>query len=147
MRDDCPDCAAYRGERAKQIRTGRGDLGDLLTRLALHESTTHRDPRLQPPSTRPDAERAPMATNTTRDYLTPVRPWGIGRLRPYPTTVELRFTTVAIDPVSQTGVFRDHSGQVIEMGKHGTSSGTETCTATNLDSQPDQGHDQDSQRD
>jgi putative ATP-grasp target RiPP len=33
------------------------------------------------------------------------------------------------------------------MGKHGTGSGTETATATNLDSQPDQGHDQDSQQD
>lgn len=44
MRADCPDCEAFRRERATQISTGTGDLGDLLTRVALHESTTHRKP-------------------------------------------------------------------------------------------------------
>lgn len=84
---------------------------------------------------------------STRDALVPVRPWGLDRLRPYPAIVKLPFVTVVIDPTSQTGVFRDHLGQKVEMGKHGTSSATETATATNLDSQPDQGHDQDDQRD
>lgn len=88
-----------------------------------------------------------MTTNTTRRRLTHVRPWGLGRLGPYPTTAKLPFATVVIDPDSQTGVFRDHLGEVVEMGKHGTSTGTETSTSTNLDSQPDQGHDQDSQGD
>jgi putative ATP-grasp target RiPP len=83
----------------------------------------------------------------TSDHVTPVRPWGADRLAPYPTTVKLPFTTVTIDPTTQTGVFHDHLGQVVEMGKHGTSSSTETSTSTNLDSQPDQGHDQDSQQD
>ncbi|GGV56063.1 hypothetical protein GCM10010294_01310 [Streptomyces griseoloalbus] len=146
MRADCPDCEDYREERATQIRTGRGDLGDLLTRVALHESTPRCMPRSQEP-VRPDAEGVPMTTNSTHDRLTPARPWGLGRLRPYPTTVKLPFTTVGLDPASQTGVFRDHLGHVVEMGKHGTSCGTETSTATNLDSQPDQGHDQDSQGD
>ncbi|GAA4030540.1 MULTISPECIES: putative ATP-grasp-modified RiPP [Streptomyces] len=88
-----------------------------------------------------------MAANTTRNQLVPVRPWGIGRLAPYPTTVKQPFTTVTIDPTTQTGVFYDHLRQVVEMGKHGTSSATATSTSTNLDSQPDQGHDQDSQQD
>lgn len=75
------------------------------------------------------------------------RPWGTGRLAPYPTTVKQLFTTVSIDPATQTGVFRDQHGHVVEMGKHGTSTGTETATSTNLDSQPDQGSDQDSNQD
>jgi len=52
-----------------------------------------------------------------------------------------------IDAETQTGVFRDRMGQVLEMGKHGTSSGTETSTTTNSDSAPDSGHDQDSTQD
>ncbi|MFJ5225405.1 putative ATP-grasp-modified RiPP [Streptomyces sp. NPDC088400] len=84
------------------------------------------------------------ATSATR--LT-ARPWGATRLAPYPTTVRRPHSTVTVDPVTQVGVFRDRYGQVVEMGKHGTSSGTETSTTTNSDSQNDQGHDQDSQRD
>lgn len=88
-----------------------------------------------------------MTGYATADQLRPARPWGVGRLGPYPTALKLPFTTVTIDPTTQTGVFRDSAGQVVEMGKHGTSSATATSTATNLDSQPDQGHDQDSQQD
>jgi putative ATP-grasp target RiPP len=84
---------------------------------------------------------------TSPDQLTPVRPWGAGRLAPYPTTTVLPHTTVTIDPTTQRGVFRDGAGQVVEMGKHGTSSGTETSTVTNSDSQNDQGSDQDSEQD
>ncbi|MFG2226973.1 putative ATP-grasp-modified RiPP [Streptomyces sp. NPDC048644] len=76
-----------------------------------------------------------------------LRPWGAGRLAPYPATVRRPHTTVTVDPATQLGVFRDRAGHVIEMGKHGTSSGTETSTITNSDSAPDQGHDQDSQQD
>ncbi|MEV5136212.1 putative ATP-grasp-modified RiPP [Streptomyces syringium] len=75
------------------------------------------------------------------------RPWGIGRLAPYPTTTHRPHATITIDPDTQLGVFRDRSGHVIEMGKHGTSSGTETSTTTNSDSKNDQGHDQDSNQD
>ncbi|WP_445524369.1 putative ATP-grasp-modified RiPP [Streptomyces cyslabdanicus] len=84
-----------------------------------------------------------VGTTAVRSAL----PWGVGRLSAYPTTVRLPFTSVTIDPATQTGVFRDQAGETVEMGKHGTSSGTETSTSTNLDSQPDQGHDQDSQQD
>lgn len=86
-----------------------------------------------------------MTTPATQ--LSPARPWGAGRLAPYPTTVHRPHTTVTIDSETQVGVFRDRLGQVVEMGKHGTSSGTETSTNTNTDSAPDQGHDQDSQQD
>lgn len=74
-------------------------------------------------------------------------PWGARRLAPYGVTTQLSHTTVTVDPTTQVGVFRDRAGQVVEMGKHGTSSGTETSTVTNSDSAPDQGHDQDSQQD
>ncbi|WP_028810957.1 putative ATP-grasp-modified RiPP [Streptomyces flavidovirens] len=84
---------------------------------------------------------------TSAEQLIPARPWGVGRLAPYPTTVRRPHATVTIDPGTQTGVYRDRLGQVVEMGRHGTSSGTETSTTTNSDSAPDQGHDQDSQQD
>ncbi|MGW2843942.1 putative ATP-grasp-modified RiPP [Streptomyces sp. NPDC001108] len=75
------------------------------------------------------------------------RPWGAGRLAPYPTVLRRPHSTVTIDPTTQLGVFRDHDGLLVEMGKHGTSSGTETSTTTNSDSRNDQGHDQDSNQD
>ncbi|MFF4482552.1 putative ATP-grasp-modified RiPP [Streptomyces sp. NPDC001520] len=75
------------------------------------------------------------------------RPWGLRRLGPYPTTAEMPFTTVTIDPDTQTGVFRDRDGLAVEMGRHGTSSATSTSTVTNLDSRNDAGSDQDSQQD
>lgn len=51
-------------------------------------------------------------------------------------------------PRTQTGVFRDGGGQVVEMGKHGTSRGTETSPqSTNMDSRNDTDHDQDSTQD
>lgn len=75
------------------------------------------------------------------------RPWGAGRLAPYPTAVRRLHASVAVNPDTQLGVFRDHAGQVVEMGAHGTSKGTETSTTTNADSKNDQGHDQDSEQD
>ncbi|MFC9266192.1 putative ATP-grasp-modified RiPP [Streptomyces zhihengii] len=75
------------------------------------------------------------------------RPWGADRLAPYPTVTHRPHASVTVDPATQLGIFTDHLGMVIEMGKHGTSSGTETSTTTNSDSAPDQGHDQDSEQD
>lgn len=86
-----------------------------------------------------------MTTSVTQP--TAPRPWGASRLAPYPKSVHRPHATVAIDPATQLGVFRDRAGQVVEMGKHGTSSGTETSTTTNSDSANDQGSDQDSQQD
>jgi putative ATP-grasp target RiPP len=139
MKAGCPDCETFRKERALQLRTGEGDLGDLLTRVALHEAKAHPVPA--------PTQGASMPAHSIPAALTPVRPWGLSRLAPYSTTTKLPYTTVVIDPTTQRGVFRDEQGRPVDMGKHGTSSGTETSTATNLDSQPDQGHDQDSQQD
>lgn len=69
-------------------------------------------------------------------------PWGVRRLAPYPTVTQLPYTTVTVDPATQLGVARDSTGQVVEMGKHGTSKAKETKTKTNSDSTPDEGHDQ-----
>jgi putative ATP-grasp target RiPP len=74
-------------------------------------------------------------------------PWGASRLAPYPATIRRPHATVTVDPDTQLGVFRDRAGHVVEMGKHGTSKGTESSTVTNSDSQNDQGHDQDSEQD
>ncbi|MBL1088748.1 MULTISPECIES: putative ATP-grasp-modified RiPP [Streptomyces] len=93
------------------------------------------------------AATAEIESATSATHPTGTRPWGAGRLAPYPTTLRRSHATVTVDPATQLGVFRDHAGQVVEMGKHGTSSGTETSTTTNADSQNDQGHDQDSQQD
>ncbi|MER0240714.1 putative ATP-grasp-modified RiPP [Streptomyces sp. HSW2009] len=54
---------------------------------------------------------------------------------------------MTLDPQSQLGVYTDRDGRPVEIGKHGTGKGTETSTYTNLDSAPDQGHDQDSEQD
>ncbi|WP_367125311.1 putative ATP-grasp-modified RiPP [Streptomyces phytohabitans] len=77
----------------------------------------------------------------------PMRPWGADRLAPYPTVTHRAHTVVTLDPDTQLGVFTDYAGTVIEMGKHGSSKGTETHTITNSDSASDQGHDQDSEQD
>ncbi|MFE9254001.1 putative ATP-grasp-modified RiPP [Streptomyces sp. NPDC006879] len=86
---------------------------------------------------------------TASANLTAVRPWGVGRLAPYPTTIPRPHASISIDPDTQLGVFRDHAGRVIEMGKHGTGTGTETKTSTSSDGQSgnDQGSDQGSDTD
>jgi putative ATP-grasp target RiPP len=69
-------------------------------------------------------------------------------MRPYPSVHQAGFTTSEVDPVTQLAVFRDARGKVVEMGKHGTSKGTETRPeSTNLDSRNDTDHDQDSEQD
>ncbi|MEU9337862.1 putative ATP-grasp-modified RiPP [Streptomyces sp. NPDC048290] len=80
--------------------------------------------------------------------LPPHIPWGISRMRPYPRIHQPGYTTAELDHVTQTTVFRDSRGDVVEMGKHGTSKGTETQPqSTNLDSRNDTDHDQDSEQD
>ncbi|MEV4098287.1 putative ATP-grasp-modified RiPP [Streptosporangium saharense] len=56
------------------------------------------------------------------------RPWGLSRSRPFPAfdpaAAPVTFR-VDLDPVTQTGVYRDReSGQIIEAGKHGTNKET-----------------------
>lgn len=64
--------------------------------------------------------------------LTTTRPWGIGRMAPYPTMAP-EHTRAELAPDTQTARFYDRSGQVIEMGKHGTSTGTSLATGTSPD--------------
>ncbi|MDH6575124.1 putative ATP-grasp target RiPP [Kitasatospora sp. MAP5-34] len=134
-----------------------GDLGVSLEPTATYAAP--KDSRQVPltgkrttrPATRPD-DTKPLrgaSVTATAAKLTAARPWGISRLAPYPTTVQLPHATVTVDPATQLGVFRDRAGQVVEMGKHGTSSGTETSTTTNSDSDSDSdsANDQDSNQD
>ncbi|MFE6195579.1 putative ATP-grasp-modified RiPP [Streptomyces sp. NPDC057838] len=66
--------------------------------------------------------------------LETARPWGLGRMAPYPT-MSPAYTRAALDPATQTAVFCDAFGQVLEMGKHGTSTGTNPATGTSPDGQ------------
>ncbi|MGW5115069.1 putative ATP-grasp-modified RiPP [Streptomyces noursei] len=78
----------------------------------------------------------------------PVIPWGISRMRPYPSVHQPGFATAHLDPATQTTVYRDARGGVVDMGRHGTSKGTETTPqSTNQDSRNDTDHDQDSETD
>ncbi|MFE7133656.1 putative ATP-grasp-modified RiPP [Streptomyces sp. NPDC057638] len=65
------------------------------------------------------------------------QPWGARRLATYPTTVELPYTGVEIDPERQTTRYLDAAGRRMEMGdedgKHGTSKATASQTATAAD--------------
>ncbi|MGW0842631.1 putative ATP-grasp-modified RiPP [Streptomyces sp. NPDC002787] len=80
-----------------------------------------------------------------------LRPWGLTRMEPYPK-LHAAATAVALDPASQTAVFRDPHGRPVEMGKHGTGTGTETKTQTSQGdgsgpANSDEGQDQDSDQD
>jgi len=76
------------------------------------------------------------------------RPWGLSRLRPYPPAPPEPFATVELDLDTQLAVYRDEHGGVLEMGKHGTSRGTETRPqSTNVDSSNDPDPDQDNESD
>jgi putative ATP-grasp target RiPP len=45
------------------------------------------------------------------------------------------YARAALDPTTQTAVFYDDAGQVLDMGKHGTSTGTNPATGTSPDGQ------------
>lgn len=61
-----------------------------------------------------------------------VAPWGVSRMAPYPTMAP-GYARAELDPTTQTTVFRDRSGQVMEMPGHGTSTGTQPSTGTSPD--------------
>lgn len=76
------------------------------------------------------------------------KPWGVRRMRPYPTVERQPFVHVSIDPATQLALYYDACGRTVEMGRHGTSKGTETHSeSTNMDSRNDTDHDQDSEQD
>ncbi|MFF4121811.1 putative ATP-grasp-modified RiPP [Streptomyces sp. NPDC001714] len=79
------------------------------------------------------SDRLPAEPAVPAGVITP-RPWGINRMAPYPT-VAPGYATATLDLDTQTTVFRDHAGQVMEMPGHGTSTGTTPSTGTSPDGQ------------
>ncbi|MGW0705788.1 putative ATP-grasp-modified RiPP [Streptomyces sp. NPDC002643] len=77
------------------------------------------------------SDRLPTSEAVPQGTITP-RPWGVGRMAPYPTMAAAH-TTVRLDPVTQTAAFFDASGHVMEMPGHGTSTGTQPSTGTSPD--------------
>ncbi|WP_214411937.1 putative ATP-grasp-modified RiPP [Sphaerisporangium fuscum] len=60
-------------------------------------------------------------------------PWGLTRVMPLPLLAEAPYRPyrVELDPVTQTGIYRDtETGDIIEAGKHGTNKQTSKSTAT-----------------
>ncbi|MDQ0761946.1 putative ATP-grasp target RiPP [Streptomyces canus] len=92
-------------------------------------------------------DRLPTSPAVPQGTITP-RPWGVSRMAPYPTMAPA-YAGVRLDPDTQTAVFFDASGQVMEMPGHGTSTGTTPSTGTSPDGQgqgttdTDQGSDSD----
>ncbi|MDT0387790.1 putative ATP-grasp-modified RiPP [Streptomyces dubilierae] len=79
------------------------------------------------------SDRLPTSPALPQGLVT-ARPWGLGRMAPYPTMAPA-YARAALDPATQTAVFYDATGQVLEMGKHGTSTGTNPSTGTSPDGQ------------
>ncbi|MGW0864471.1 putative ATP-grasp-modified RiPP [Streptomyces sp. NPDC002611] len=77
------------------------------------------------------SDRLPTSPAIPKGLVT-ARPWGLGRMAPYPTMAP-DYADVRLDDPTQTAVFLDGSGQVVEMGKHNTSSGTSPSTGTSPD--------------
>lgn len=75
--------------------------------------------------------RLPTGAAIPRGTSTPL-PWGVGRMAPYPTMAP-GYADVRLDPGTQTAVFYDTSGQIMEMPGHGTSTGTSPATGTSPD--------------
>ncbi|MEU0809222.1 putative ATP-grasp-modified RiPP [Streptomyces sp. NPDC005970] len=79
-------------------------------------------------------------------------PWGLTRMEPYRSVIEVTGMAIALDPETQTTVYEDTKGHRLDMGKHGTGTGQETKTRTsrgdgNGPSNADEGHDQESDKD
>ncbi|MFF4401513.1 putative ATP-grasp-modified RiPP [Streptomyces sp. NPDC001480] len=77
------------------------------------------------------SDRLPTSTAVPQGTTTPV-PWGISRMAPYPTMAP-GYARVELNADTQTAVFFDSSGQVMEMPGHGTSTGTRPSTGTSPD--------------
>ncbi|MCE7081767.1 putative ATP-grasp-modified RiPP [Streptomyces sp. ST2-7A] len=69
----------------------------------------------------------------------------------YPAVIRVTGRAVMLDPESQTTVYHDATGKIIDMGTHGTGTGQETKTRTSGDGQGpnnlDQGSDQENDQD
>lgn len=75
-------------------------------------------------------------------------PWGISRMRPYPSVDIEPYSIAGVDPRTQTGIYTDANGQIVAMPKHGSNTGRETNqVSTHLDGTNDTDHDQSNDRD
>lgn len=74
------------------------------------------------------SDRLPTGTPLPSGASTPV-PWGLRRMVPYPAFAP-GYARTELDPATQTARYFDADGQVLEMGKHGTSTGTNPPTNT-----------------
>ncbi|WP_216590522.1 putative ATP-grasp-modified RiPP [Streptomyces brasiliscabiei] len=79
------------------------------------------------------SDRLPTSTAVPQGTTTPA-PWGVGRMAPYPTMAPA-YTTVRLDPATQTAVYLDAVGHVVEIPGHGTGTGTSPSTGTSPDGQ------------
>ncbi|MFF9914821.1 putative ATP-grasp-modified RiPP [Streptomyces sp. NPDC013457] len=77
------------------------------------------------------SDRLPTSSPIPQGTVTPP-PWGVGRIAPYPTMAP-EYSSVRLDPVTQTAEFLDQLGAVMEMPGHGTSTGTSPATGTSPD--------------
>ncbi|MDG9722543.1 MULTISPECIES: putative ATP-grasp-modified RiPP [unclassified Streptomyces] len=77
------------------------------------------------------SDRLPTGTPLPTGTLTPT-PWGVRRMAPYPSPA-LGYAKAVLDPTTQTTRYFDDRGKVIEMGGHGTSTGTNPSTGTSPD--------------
>ncbi|OKJ49581.1 hypothetical protein AMK27_36705 [Streptomyces sp. CB02009] len=77
------------------------------------------------------SDRLPTSSPVPQGLTTPA-PWGVSRMAPYPTMAP-EHSSVRLDPATQTAVFFDQHGAVMEMPAHGTSTGTQPSTGTSPD--------------
>ncbi|WP_435220650.1 putative ATP-grasp-modified RiPP [Streptomyces sp. Tue6028] len=76
--------------------------------------------------------------------LDQVAPWGLERMRPYPTATVLPTARPVLEPRTQIPIWVDPDGTPVPTeAKHKRSeTSQETSTKTSLDGTPDQGNDQ-----
>ncbi|MEU0220450.1 putative ATP-grasp-modified RiPP [Streptomyces sp. NPDC006265] len=80
------------------------------------------------------SDRLPTSPAIPQGLVT-ARPWGLGRMAPYPIMAPT-YARAELDPATQTARFYDDAGHALEMGKHGTSTGTSPTTGTSPDGDP-----------
>ncbi|MFY4719243.1 putative ATP-grasp-modified RiPP [Streptomyces sp. LaBMicrA B280] len=73
-----------------------------------------------------------------------VKPWGLGRMRPYPAAAVLPAARPFLDPGTQVPawVAPDGTPLAVETRHKRSETSRETSTKTSLDGTPDQGSDQ-----
>lgn len=77
------------------------------------------------------SDRLPTGTPLPSGILT-ATPWGVRRMAPYPSPAP-SYARAVLDPATQITRYFDADGNVMEMGGHGTSTGTNPSTGTSPD--------------